>query len=174
MTLPRATATSPASERVAQSVEHLTFNQRVPGSSPGALTTENKYFGIVCFHPWPVAAFGEHMGSRAACLAIPNFQRLCCRSFFTLLAAMSFATDGTRHKPDISQRRTVAALPFVCRKQSEIRTGARPTNPSISQRRSSRSNCRHHSSPSAGQRPTRTCPARSPMREQPRCLQRYH
>ena len=26
-------------ERVAQSVEHLTFNQRVPGSSPGALTT---------------------------------------------------------------------------------------------------------------------------------------
>lgn len=29
---------STASERVAQSVEHLTFNQRVPGSSPGALT----------------------------------------------------------------------------------------------------------------------------------------
>ncbi len=25
-------------ERVAQLVEHLTFNQRVPGSSPGALT----------------------------------------------------------------------------------------------------------------------------------------
>ena len=29
----------PTRERVAQSVEHLTFNQRVPGSSPGALTT---------------------------------------------------------------------------------------------------------------------------------------
>jgi hypothetical protein len=33
---------STASERVAQSVEHLTFNQRVPGSSPGALTNKNK------------------------------------------------------------------------------------------------------------------------------------
>src|SRR6266404_1912395 len=32
---------SPSVERVAQSVEHLTFNQRVPGSSPGALTTTN-------------------------------------------------------------------------------------------------------------------------------------
>lgn len=31
------------SERVAQSVEHLTFNQGVPGSSPGALTKEIKY-----------------------------------------------------------------------------------------------------------------------------------
>jgi hypothetical protein len=29
-------------ERVAQSVEHLTFNQGVPGSSPGALTNEIK------------------------------------------------------------------------------------------------------------------------------------
>ena len=29
-------------ERVAQPVEHLTFNQRVPGSNPGALTKENK------------------------------------------------------------------------------------------------------------------------------------
>jgi hypothetical protein len=27
-------------ERVAQLVEHLTFNQRVPGSNPGALTIE--------------------------------------------------------------------------------------------------------------------------------------
>src|SRR3954462_8705239 len=33
-----ATPTHPPWERVAQSVEHLTFNQRVPGSNPGALT----------------------------------------------------------------------------------------------------------------------------------------
>ena len=31
---------APLEERVAQSVEHLTFNQRVPGSSPGALTNK--------------------------------------------------------------------------------------------------------------------------------------
>ena len=38
----------PAGERVAQSVEHLTFNQRVVGSSPTALTNEIK--GLVVFH----------------------------------------------------------------------------------------------------------------------------
>jgi hypothetical protein len=32
----------PLSERVAQSVEHLTFNQGVLGSSPSALTNRNK------------------------------------------------------------------------------------------------------------------------------------
>ena len=32
-------------ERVAQLVEHLTFNQRVPGSSPGALTKGNNGLG---------------------------------------------------------------------------------------------------------------------------------
>ena len=44
-------------ERVAQLVEHLTFNQRVPGSSPGALTKGNN--GLpklsVCFWFDPIA-----------------------------------------------------------------------------------------------------------------------
>src|SRR6195256_1882153 len=36
--------THPTHERVAQFVEHLTFNQVVPGSSPGALTMKTRGF----------------------------------------------------------------------------------------------------------------------------------
>lgn len=38
----------PCQEPVAQLVEHLTFNQGVPGSSPGGLTTlSQKYYHII-------------------------------------------------------------------------------------------------------------------------------
>jgi hypothetical protein len=38
LTRPERASTHPVSERVAQLVEHLTFNQVVLGSSPSALT----------------------------------------------------------------------------------------------------------------------------------------
>src|SRR5712671_7536588 len=41
--------THPTHERVAQLVEHLTFNQVVPGSSPGALTSKTR--GFLNFSP---------------------------------------------------------------------------------------------------------------------------
>ena len=42
LTRSRQPPTHPAQERVAQLVEHLTFNQVVLGSSPSALTNESK------------------------------------------------------------------------------------------------------------------------------------
>ncbi len=46
--------------RVAQLAEHLTFNQKVPGSSPGALTNQIKELGrndLALFCNW------KHIGS---------------------------------------------------------------------------------------------------------------
>src|SRR3954452_15111348 len=47
LTRPGPPRTHPTHERVAQLVEHLTFNQVVPGSSPGALTTLRRQFPFV-------------------------------------------------------------------------------------------------------------------------------
>jgi hypothetical protein len=41
---PACTQAAPNWERVAQPVEHLTFNQRVSGSNPDALTTKTQPF----------------------------------------------------------------------------------------------------------------------------------
>jgi hypothetical protein len=37
-----------ARERVAQTVEHVTFNHGVAGSSPAALTNKNKDLLVIC------------------------------------------------------------------------------------------------------------------------------
>jgi hypothetical protein len=39
--------TIPFGERVAQSVEHLTFNQEVAGSIPAALTNKNQWLQLI-------------------------------------------------------------------------------------------------------------------------------
>ncbi len=56
----------PFRERVAQPVEHLTFNQEVPGSIPGALTNEIKLLRDI----WP--AFTKLSVARVATMSPPK------------------------------------------------------------------------------------------------------
>ena len=56
----RLLQTLPLGERVAQPVEHLTFNQEVPGSIPGALTSEINY--LYRYEDEPLCLIGQRFG----------------------------------------------------------------------------------------------------------------
>ena len=61
-------------ERVAQSVEHLTFNQTAAGSSPAALTTVLGTTVPVQFRP-QAGCLGRRIGVLARCLGRSLFYR---------------------------------------------------------------------------------------------------